>query len=35
VIRGLVIDPQEKELSWLQVGLELEDGDFEQDGFRG
>jgi hypothetical protein len=35
VIRGLVIDPQEEELSWLQVRLELEGGDFEWDGFGG
>jgi hypothetical protein len=31
VVRGLVIDPKEKELSWLKAGLELEVNDFEGD----
>jgi hypothetical protein len=30
MVRGLVIDPQEKELLWLEVGLE-----FKCDGFEG
>jgi hypothetical protein len=32
MVRGLVIDPEEEELSWLEVGLELEGDDFESDG---
>jgi hypothetical protein len=35
VIGRLVVDPQEEELSRLQVGLKLEGSDFEGDGFRG
>jgi hypothetical protein len=35
MVRRLVVDPQEKELLGLQVGLELESGEFERGGFRG
>jgi hypothetical protein len=35
VVRGLVVDPQEKELSWLEVGLEFEHDGFEGDSVRG
>jgi hypothetical protein len=31
VVRGLVVDPQEEELSQLEVGLELKGDDLEQD----
>jgi hypothetical protein len=33
VVGGLVVDPQEEELSGLQIGLELEHGGFKGDGF--
>jgi hypothetical protein len=29
----LIVDPQEEELSRLQVGLELKSGEFERGGF--
>jgi hypothetical protein len=32
VVRRLVVDPQKEELSRLEVGLKLEDGDFKWDG---
>jgi hypothetical protein len=35
VVWGLVIDPEEEKLSWLQVGLEFERSDFKGDSFRG
>jgi hypothetical protein len=35
VIGRLVVDPQEEELSWLQVGLELESSEPERGGFGG
>jgi hypothetical protein len=35
VVRRLIVDPQEEELSRLQVGLELKSGEFERDGFGG
>jgi hypothetical protein len=31
VVRRLVVDPEEEELLWLEVGLELEGDDFERD----
>jgi hypothetical protein len=31
MVRGLVVDPQEEELLWLEVGLKLEGDDLEQD----
>jgi hypothetical protein len=34
VVRRLVVDPQEEELSGLEVGLELEGGDSERYGVR-
>jgi hypothetical protein len=33
VVEGLIIDPQEEELSGLQVGLELESSEFKWGGF--
>jgi hypothetical protein len=30
VVRRLVVDPQEEELSWLKVRLELKGDDFER-----
>jgi hypothetical protein len=35
VVRRLIVDPQEEELSRLQVGLELKSGEPERGGFRG
>jgi hypothetical protein len=35
MVRRLIVDPQEEELSGLQVGLELESGDFERGSFGG
>jgi hypothetical protein len=35
MVGGLVVDPQEKELSWLEVGLELKGDDFEGDSVGG
>jgi hypothetical protein len=31
VVGGLVVDPQEEELSWLEVGLKFEGDSFEGD----
>jgi hypothetical protein len=31
VVRRLVVDPQEEELSWLKIGLELKGDGFERD----
>jgi hypothetical protein len=35
VVRGLVIDPEEEELPWLEVGLKFEGNDFESSGASG
>jgi hypothetical protein len=35
VVGGLVVDPQEKELSGLQVRLKLKHSELERDGFSG
>jgi hypothetical protein len=35
VVGRLVVNPQEEELSWLQVGLEFEGGKLKGDGFGG
>jgi hypothetical protein len=35
VVGGLVVDPEEEELSWLQIGLELKGDPFEGDGVFG
>jgi hypothetical protein len=35
VVGWLIIDPEEEELSWLEVGLKLEGDDLERDCLRG
>jgi hypothetical protein len=35
VVWRLIVDPQEEELLWLQVGLELKSGESERGGFGG
>jgi hypothetical protein len=35
VVRRLVVDPQEEELLWLEVRLELESDDFERNSVGG
>jgi hypothetical protein len=35
MVQRLIIDPQEEELSQLQVGLELKGGESERSGFGG